>query len=89
MPRAVMQALSRASYPRDAGPWRGAAAEVERHRLLRRGIPFGPPWPDTGEHGFVFLAYRTSIVRQFEYVQRKWLNAQGSDPARGGWPVAC
>ncbi len=66
----------------------GAAAEVERHRLLRRGIPFGPPWPDTGEHGLVFLAYQTSIVRQFEYVQRKWLNAQGSDPARGGWPVA-
>lgn len=52
---------------------------VSRHRLLRRGMPYGPPLPDGvmeddgTPRGLLFLAYCASISRQFEFTQR-WLN---------------
>ena len=60
-----------------------SAEDRLRHRLLRRGIPFGPqststpqdPGDDDGvERGLLFLAYMTSIVDQFEFVMRSWAN---------------
>jgi Dyp-type peroxidase family len=50
---------------------------VSRHRLLRRGMPYGPPYDEstaTEERGLLFLAFGASISRQFEFVQRSWLN---------------
>ena len=53
---------------------------VSRHRLLRRGMPYGPPLPPdaTGDdgvpRGLIFVAYCANIGRQFEFVQRHWLN---------------
>jgi len=50
---------------------------------LRRGITFGTeltstpdePGDDDGtERGLLFLAYMTSIVDQFEFVMRRWVN---------------
>jgi Dyp-type peroxidase family len=68
----------RRANPRDAF---GLEPElISRHRLLRRGMPYGPPLPpdaveDDGEpRGLVFMAYCASIRRQFEFVQRAWLN---------------
>jgi Dyp-type peroxidase family len=52
-----------------AGP--GAA---RRHRILRRGIPYGPPGADRRDRGLLFLSYQTSIVRQFEFVLDGWLD---------------
>jgi Dyp-type peroxidase family len=57
-------------------------ADTQTHRLLRRGIPFGKaststptdPQSDNVERGLYFLAYQTSIVRQFEYVTTRWAN---------------
>jgi Dyp-type peroxidase family len=58
-------------------------ADRLRHRLLRRGIPFGDaststiddPGDDDGiERGLLFLAYMTSIVNQFEFVTSAWAN---------------
>jgi Dyp-type peroxidase family len=54
----------------------------ESHRILRHGIPFGPPYPDpepeeghdTAERGLLFLAYQTSIAEQFEHIQSAWAN---------------
>lgn len=50
-------------------------------RLLRRGIPFGPPFDpatsvdrDRSERGLLFIAYVASIERQFEFLQRFWAN---------------
>ncbi len=81
--------------------------DTQTHRLLRRGIPFGSPYPlsedapeaDSGDRGLMFLSYQTSIVRQFEFVTRSWVNdpdfkdgaaghdpiigQNGADPARG------
>jgi Dyp-type peroxidase family len=56
------------------------AAEVQRHRIIRQGITFGPevaPGETTTRHsrGLMFVCYQTSIERQFEYLQR-----QANDP---------
>ncbi|HEY2704340.1 MAG TPA: Dyp-type peroxidase [Candidatus Dormibacteraeota bacterium] len=53
-----------------------------RHRMLRRGIPYGDPLPpdatedrEEGDpRGLVFMAYMSSIDRQFEFIQTRWLN---------------
>ena len=52
------------------------------HRLLRRGLPFGPsssstpevPVEDGIDRGLLFMAYMTSIVGQFEFVTKNWVN---------------
>lgn len=54
-----------------------------RHRLLRRGIPYGPPLLATGtdgmpreddvDRGLLFFAYQVDLAGQYERVQR-WLN---------------
>jgi Dyp-type peroxidase family len=75
----------RKAYPRnDTGTFDKTIGEptTQTHRLLRRGIPFGPPFPpnpgpdlkDSGDRGLLFLAYQTSIEEQFEFVQTQWAN---------------
>jgi len=59
----------------------------ERHRILRRGIPYGPPLAadapaDDQERGLLFLAYQADISRQFEHVWTNWLN-QSDFPVSG------
>jgi Dyp-type peroxidase family len=51
---------------------------VSRHRLHRRGRPYGPkiadPRVDDGQRrGLVFMAVGASLRRQFEFVQNLWL----------------
>jgi Dyp-type peroxidase family len=49
---------------------------VNRHRMIRRGMPYGPPHrgaADGRDRGLIFMAYCASISRQFEFVQREWL----------------
>jgi Dyp-type peroxidase family len=72
---------------REAAPG-GIAADSDSHRLLRRGIAYGAPYdpgapagsPHAGEvayphdRGLLFLCYQASIERQFEFVQRLWVN---------------
>lgn len=62
---------------------------VLRHRLLRRGRPYGPraigtprerARSDGAERGLVFLALNASFRRQFEFVQQTWVN----NPKFGG-----
>jgi Dyp-type peroxidase family len=68
--------------------------DAQRHRLIRRGIPYGPPLPageeDDKDRGLLFLAYQASLSNQFEHVQRNWLNSTkfpvpqtGRDPLVG------
>jgi Dyp-type peroxidase family len=60
-------------YPRDDT---GNEADVQRHRINRQGIPFGPEVA-AGEtktrydRGLMFVCYQTSIERQFEYIQQQ------------------
>ena len=77
----------RRAYPRDDA---GSRSAIETHRILRRGIPFGYPYPAEGERGLLFLAYMSSIERQFEFTIRNWFNNEnfrapgsGCDPLIG------
>ncbi len=54
---------------------------VNHHRILRRGRPYGPPFPDPTaarddgqKRGLLFFCVNASISRQFEFVQQTWLN---------------
>lgn len=68
------------AHIRRANPRDGLAAGeemVRRHRLIRRGIPYGPRLTEASsgaDRGLVFLALVADIERQFEFVQRQWLN---------------
>jgi Dyp-type peroxidase family len=67
----------RRANPRDALGWQGRL--TQRHRILRRGMSYGPPLadgvtePDGDERGLMFVCFQSSIERQFEFVQRQWL----------------
>jgi len=66
----------RKAYPRDDT---ASEAEVQRHRIMRAGIPFGPevaPGEMTTRHsrGLMFVCYETSIQRQFEFIQGRYAN---------------
>jgi Dyp-type peroxidase family len=62
--------------PRDSLPFEGEL--VNRHRLIRRGIPYGPPLAagtedDGQDRGVIFMCLQASIARQFEFIQSQWL----------------
>jgi deferrochelatase/peroxidase EfeB len=73
--------------------------ESDRHRIMRRGIPYGPSWepgrPESAnERGILFVAYQADLARQFEHVWMRWLNygdfpgpGAGSDPLVGQVPA--
>jgi Dyp-type peroxidase family len=88
----------RRANPRDALRFGGRL--TARHRILRRGMPYGTPFDpakadeDTGDRGLVFVAMQASIERQFEIVQARWLNdgdafglGRTADPVAGA--LAC
>jgi Dyp-type peroxidase family len=67
----------RRTNPRDALGWEGRL--TARHRILRRGMPYGPPLPegaddDGAQRGLLFVCMQASIARQFEIVQSQWCN---------------
>jgi len=81
-------ACPRGAHVRRVHP-RDDTASSRRRLLLRRGLTFGKELPegapDDGTRGLVGLFLNASIERQFEFVQRKWLNwgqfdGLGNDP---------
>lgn len=67
----------RRTYPRDALGWGGMMSL--RHRVIRRGMPYGPPLPpdapdDGVDRGLVFVCFQASLARQFEVMQGQWIN---------------
>jgi Dyp-type peroxidase family len=80
----------RKAYPRDDSP--PGEAETQTHRLLRRGIAFGPssrstpevPVKDDIDRGLLFMAYMTRITDQFEYVIMHFVNDPDFKEANAG-----
>ncbi|HMA46188.1 MAG TPA: Dyp-type peroxidase [Frankiaceae bacterium] len=75
--RCPIGAHVRRANPRDGLPFSGKL--VDRHRLVRRGLPYGPPLPagapdDGADRGIVFMCFNADIARQFEFVQAQWIN---------------
>ncbi len=58
----------------------GSKLQVNKHRILRRGIAYGSLLPvgiqqdDTVDRGLIFISIQTNIAKQFEFVQREWIN---------------
>jgi Dyp-type peroxidase family len=76
----------RRANPRDmlAPSAKESLVEVGRHRLFRRGRPYGPQlasprstWrvDDGIERGLVFIALCASLRRQFEFIQQTWVQS--------------
>ncbi|MBA3946556.1 MAG: Dyp-type peroxidase [Herpetosiphonaceae bacterium] len=66
--------------PRDTQP----EIERTRHLLVRRGLPYGPPLPegapdDGADRGVAGVLVNASLARQFEFVQRVWINNKKFD----------
>ena len=87
----------RKAYPRDDVPFslpgdphpaeedvKRAEAFTQTHRMMRRGIAFGPELTEAEAlagasdpampRGLLFKCYVTSIENQFEFVQQQWVN---------------
>jgi Dyp-type peroxidase family len=66
----------RRTNPRDAFGFGGVL--TARHRIIRRGMPYGDPLPagaeDDVDRGLVFVCFNADIERQFETVQAQWCN---------------
>ena len=67
----------RRANPRDSlDPRPGSDASVavgKRHRLMRRGRPYGAP-NGSEERGLLFMCVCANIARQFEFIQHTWVN---------------
>lgn len=78
--RCPIGAHVRRSNPRDSLGWEGRL--TFRHRIIRRGMPYGEPLADgvlddpesKPERGLVFVCFQANIARQFEAIQVQWLN---------------
>ncbi|MGH7653658.1 MAG: Dyp-type peroxidase [Gemmatimonadaceae bacterium] len=77
--RCPMGSHIRRVHPRDAQGFFGGRL-TNRHRIIRRGRTYGPPLPeglledDGAERGLVFICFNASIWRQFETIQRLWID---------------
>ena len=76
---------------RDSGSDMGGRDSTYQRRLLRVGVPYGPPLPDkygggtdpaNGNRGLLFLSIQSSIEDQFEFLVARWVN----DPTRPKMP---
>ena len=76
--RCPLGAHTRRANPRASLAFGGQL--VLRRRLIRRGIPYGEYLPDNADRadgasrGIMFQVFNASIERQFEFVQREWIN---------------
>ncbi len=66
--------------PATGAPYKNETATSalnKRRRILRRGLPYGPPnfehKDDETEQGVIMLIVGTSLERQFEFVQQQWI----------------
>jgi Dyp-type peroxidase family len=77
--RCPLGAHIRRANPRDADGFFDGRLST-RHRIVRRGRPYGPPLPpgesddDGADRGLIFICFNASIRRQFETIQALWID---------------
>ena len=77
--RCPVGAHIRRANPRDADGFFDGRL-TNRHRIIRRGRPYGPELPDGAleddgvDRGLVFVCFNASIWRQFETIQALWID---------------
>lgn len=92
--RCPVWAHTRKVNPRDLGTDRGGMEETLGFQMLRRGIPFGPPYNYVDEsasgnaesRGLLFVAYQRKIDDQFGTLNRGWMNNRNA-PSAGGFDL--
>ena len=83
--RCPVGAHIRRANPRDSLDFDGKLAPQigqlsVRHRIIRRGVPYGPELPpgseqdDSQDRGLIFICFNADFERQFELVQGRWCN---------------
>ena len=77
--------------PRDDAAEIGGTGDTLVRLVARRGIPYGPAFPDPRnatadgqERGLIFVSYQSSIERQFEFLMQNWVNGQDAPRSGGG-----
>jgi deferrochelatase/peroxidase EfeB len=60
-----------------------------RHRLIRRGMPYGPPFDPANPHdgverGLLGLFIAVSLKDQFEFIMSEWVNGDTFAPGLSG-----
>lgn len=66
------------SHARRLNP-RDTAANMNRHRMIRRGATYGPALPDDApddgaDRGIAAFIICANLIRQFEFAQNVWIN---------------
>ncbi|HXY99210.1 MAG TPA: Dyp-type peroxidase [Stellaceae bacterium] len=75
--------------PRDQNTDQGAAVKTLEHRILRRGVPYGPDYDPTDpnseaqDRGLQFICYQSSIQRGFQFLMNQWANSSQFPLGRG------
>jgi Dyp-type peroxidase family len=90
--RCPLAAHIRKVNTRDAPSDTGGHSSTYERRLLRVGVPYGPPAADRyaeakandPERGLLFLSIQTSIEEQFEFLQGRWMNDDSRPKAPSG-----
>ncbi|MFE2068705.1 Dyp-type peroxidase [Streptomyces sp. NPDC059467] len=66
---------------------------LDPRRIIRRGIPYGAPFDPASSkggpdepRGLLFICYQADLVRQFEFMQRNWVNTPNFPPDREPMP---
>ena len=81
--------------PRDLGTNRGGPIDTIGFQILRRGIPFGPPYDhlnpknpdnDNKQRGLLFLSYQRHIKTTFSILNHDWMNNRDA-PQGGGFDL--
>ncbi|CAL75159.1 Peroxidase [Bradyrhizobium sp. ORS 278] len=80
--------------PRDLQTDRGGALTTLGFQMLRRGIPFGPPFDrdnpqapvNAEDRGLLFVSYQRAIDDQFGSLNRGWMNNPNA-PTAGGFDL--
>lgn len=78
---------------RDIGSDQGGRRSSFQRRILRRGLPYGPPLPASGpdpadgNRGLMFLSYQSSIADQFEFLNSVWMGDPIAPRSPGGFDM--
>lgn len=77
------------AHIRKVNPRAGPRDVVNVPRILRRGIPFGPPYEAdaVAKRGLLFIAYQASLKHQFVFLSGAWMNRPDRPEATGGFDL--
>ena len=107
-PRDGLNVLPESDDPKEKNPL-SEDPFIDSRRIIRRGSPYGHPFDPAIEgpggpdapRGLLFISYQSDLLRQFEFIQKSWIDNEnfppgrphkpGSDPMVGGngdisWP---